>query len=195
MRLLPFPPILAALLILFSCAEALAHPGHPHPPEEVDEFDVEAFFSSAVHPFTGLDHLLTMLAVGALACARRLGAAGLAFVGAVGAGFATGLASPAWLLAVSLILAGWFLWKGPPLAKPWIWVAVATIGFLHGGAHASGMTGLAAGMGLCAGTMAGVCLGGAAALGLRALSPVTLRFAGASLALIGLLLTVARLSL
>lgn len=194
MRLLPFPPILAALLILFSCAEARAHPGHEHPGEEVDEFDVEAFFAAAAHPFTGLDHLLTMLAVGALACGRRLGP-GIAFGGAVGAGFVTGLASPPWLLAVSLVLAGWFLWKGPPLAKTWIWGAVATIGFLHGGAHASGMSGLAPGMGLCAGTMAGVCLGGAAALGLRALSPVALRFAGASLAIIGVFLTVARLSL
>lgn len=194
MRLLPISPILVALFVLFSCLDAWAHPGHPHPPEEVDEFDQEAFLSAAAHPFTGVDHLLAMLAVGALAAGgrRRLG---IAFAGAVGLGFASGMASPPWMLGLSLVMAGWFLWKGPPVAKVWVWGAVVMTGFLHGGAHAEGMSGLAAGLGLCAGTMAGVFLGGAAAVALKSLPPVAVRFAGASVAVIGVLLTVTRLSL
>ena len=192
---MPYSGIIVAfsafLFVLFSSGEARAHPGHPHPPEEVDEFDIEAFFSSAAHPFTGFDHLLTMLVAGALASGRR--GLGMAFVGAVGAGFLSGLASPPWLLALSLVLIGGFLWKGL-LKNAWIWGAVVMTGFVHGGAHSADMTGLAEGFGLCAGTMAGVCLS-AAVMSLRTLPPVAFRFAGASVAISGVLLTVARLTL
>lgn len=193
MRLLPFSPILIALFVLF-CAEAGAHPGHKHPVEEVDEFDLEAFFSAAAHPFTGLDHLIAMLAVGALAFGGRLGV-GIAFAGAVGVGFVTGLALPPWLPGLSLVVIGCFILKGVPMTKAWLYIVVAMIGFLHGGAHADAMSGLAAGAGLFAGTMTGVGLGTVAARGLRRLPPVAIRFAGASVAVIGVLLTVARLSL
>lgn len=63
MRLL-LPQILVVFLVLFSGADAWAHPGHFHPVDEVDEFDDEAFMSAARHPFMGWDHLLTMLIVG-----------------------------------------------------------------------------------------------------------------------------------
>lgn len=193
MRWLPIPKILVALFVLFSCAEAWAHPGHEHPVEEVDEFDVDAFFSAAAHPFTGLDHLLAMLAVGFLACGGRFGV-GIAFGGAVGAGFVTGLASPPWLLGLSLVAVGCFLLKGVPVTRVWLYFAVAMTGFLHGGAHADGMSGIASGLGLFAGTMAGVGLGAVVALGLRKMPPA-LRFAGASVAAIGVLLTATRLPL
>lgn len=197
MRLLPYsgiPVVLSALLfVLFPFEEAWAHPGHPHPPEEVDEFDKEAFLSAVVHPFTGVDHLLAMLVAGALAAGGRRGV-GIAFAGAAGLGFASGMAAPPWILALPLVFAGCFLWKLPPVAKAWVWGAVVMTGFLHGGAHADGMSGLAAGLGLFAGTMAGVCIGGAAAA-LKALPPVVVRVTGASVAAIGVLLTVARLSL
>lgn len=194
MRLLPILPILVALFVLFSCSDAWAHPGHPHPPEEVDEFDQEAFLSAAAHPFTGVDHLLAMLVAGALASGGRRGL-GIAFAGAVGLGFASGMASPPWMLALPLVMAGWFVWKRPNVAKMWIWGAVVMTGFLHGGAHAEGMSGLAAGAGLFAGTMTGVCLGGTAAVALKSLPPIAVRVAGASVAVIGVLLTVTRLSL
>lgn len=193
MRLLPFSLILVALFVLF-CAEAGAHPGHKHPVEEVDEFDLEAFFSAAAHPFTGLDHLIAMLAVGALASGGRRGV-GIAFAGAVGVGFVTGLASPHWLPGLSLVVIGCLLLKGVPMTGVWLSVVVAMIGFLHGGAHADGMSGLAAGAGLFAGTMAGVGLGMMAARGLRMLPPIAVRFAGASVAVLGVILTVTRLSL
>ena len=64
---------LVVIIALGFSAEAWAHPGHPHPVEEVDEFDDEAFMSALVHPFTGLDHLVVMLAVGAASfLSRRL---------------------------------------------------------------------------------------------------------------------------
>jgi len=192
MRLLPFSPILVALLVLF-CAEAGAHPGHKHPVEEVDEFDLEAFFSAAAHPFTGLDHLIAMLAAGALAFGVGRGV-GIAFVGAVGVGFVMGLALPPWIPGLSLVAIGCFLLKGLPTTKAWLSIVVAMIGFLHGGAHVDGMSGLTAGAGLFAGTMAGVGLGMMAARGLRRLPPIAVRFAGAPVAVIGVLLTVTRLS-
>jgi urease accessory protein len=193
MRLLPFSPILVALLVLF-CAEAGAHPGHKHPVEEVDEFDLEAFFSAAAHPFTGLDHLIAMLAVGALAFGGRRGV-GIAFGGAVGVGFVMGLTLPPWIPGLSLVVIGGFILKGVPMTKAWLHIVVAMIGIIHGGAHAAGMSGLTAGAGLFAGTMVGVGLGVVAARGLRRLPPIAVRFAGASVAVIGALLTVTRFSL
>jgi len=189
---LPFIRIVAAGFALFFAAKAWAHPGHPYPPEEVDEFDVEAFSSAVAHPFTGLDHLLTMLVVGVLAVTARRGL-GLAFVGAVSAGFVSGLVTAPWLLALSVAVMGGVLWKGPPMAKAWVWSAVLMAGLLHGGAHAGGMIGITAGLGLCAGTMAGVGLGAAVTMALRALPPMAPRLAGALVWVIGGLLTVARL--
>lgn len=193
MRLLQFPQLLVALFVLFSGAQAGAHPGHEHPVEEVDEFDLEAFFFAAAHPFTGLDHLIAMLAVGALASGGRRGV-GIAFGGAVGVGFVMGLVSPPWLLGLSLVVIGCFILKGVPMTRAWLYIFVAMIGFLHGGAHADGMSGLAAGAGLFAATMAGVGLGMVAARGLKILPLIAVRFAGASVAVIGVLLTVTRLS-
>ena len=61
---------------------AFAHPGHG---------SSDGFLSGFFHPFTGLDHLLAMVAVGVWA-AMRGGAAmwvwPAAFVGAMAAGFA-----------------------------------------------------------------------------------------------------------
>ena len=77
MRLLPLPRILVSLFVLFSCAEASAHPGHVHPVNEVDEFDDEAISSAVGHPFTRTDDLLAMLAAAggmlSLCRLRRLG--------------------------------------------------------------------------------------------------------------------------
>jgi len=45
---------LTALLLLTTSGAALAHPGH----------DISGFAAGALHPFSGLDHLLAMLTVG-----------------------------------------------------------------------------------------------------------------------------------
>jgi len=42
------PRILLAVFVLaFSAASGMAHPGHYHPPVEVDEFEEDAFMSTA----------------------------------------------------------------------------------------------------------------------------------------------------
>jgi urease accessory protein len=48
------PKILLALLMLLSSSTAFAHPGH----------DVSGFAAGLMHPYSGLDHLLAMVAVG-----------------------------------------------------------------------------------------------------------------------------------
>jgi urease accessory protein len=193
MRPLSLASSLLVFWVLFSAGDAWAHPGHIHPVDEVDEFDDVEFVAAVVHPFTGVDHLLAMLVGGALA-ARGVRGLGVAFASAVGLGFVWGMESPPWLLALPLIIVGGFLWKGRPVEKRWVWGAFVLMGFLHGGAHAGGMSGLAAGLGLGAGTLAGVGLGAAAAMALKSLPPLATRFAGASVAITGFLLTVARLS-
>jgi len=46
--------VIAALFLLTASGAALAHPGH----------DISGFAAGILHPFTGLDHMLAMLAVG-----------------------------------------------------------------------------------------------------------------------------------
>jgi urease accessory protein len=188
-----FLKILTLFTALLVSSSAVAHPGHYHPPEEVDEFDQEAFFSAAAHPFTGLDHLLAMVAAGALAAGGRRGV-GAVFVAGVAAGFVTGLAGPEWLVALTLVAVGGLLWRGPPIAGAWVWIAVGVTGVLHGGAHAGDMGGVAAGLGLVAGTLGGVAMVMIVMRRLVALPQMAVRYAGASVALLGLLLTVTRIA-
>lgn len=183
--------LMALLFVFVSSGQTWAHPGHYHPPEEVDEFEQEAFFSAAAHPFTSWDHLLTMLAAGALAAGGRR-VLGAVFVVGVAAGFVSGLVGPGWLLA--LVVMGGVLWKGPPSIQLWAWLAVGLTGFLHGGAHAGEMIGASAGLGLFAGTLAGVELVIWVMRRLVPVPPVAVRHAGACVAVMGVLLTVACVS-
>jgi urease accessory protein len=194
MRLLLVSQILTAFLALLFSTTTWAHPGHYHPPEEVDEFEDESFMSAAAHPFTGMDHLLAILVVGTLAAAGRRGL-GMAFAAAVGAGFVAGFVSPPWLLAMTLVIMGGILWKGPPSTRTWVWFAVVLTGFLHGGSHAGDLNGFSAGLGLCAGTLAGVVLVTGLMRRLVSLPPVAVRYAGASVAILGVVLTIVRVSL
>jgi len=186
--------LLAILCVVISSGQTWAHPGHYHPPEEVDEFDEEAFFVAAAHPFTGLDHLLAMLVVGALAAGGRRGL-GAVFVAGVAAGFVSGLVGPEWLVALTLVAVGGCLWRGPPVAGAWVWIAVGLTGFLHGGVHAGDLRGLPAGLGLVAGTLAGVALVIMMMRKLASPRAVVVRCAGATVAFIGVLLTLARVAL
>jgi len=68
-----------------SGTSAFAHHGYDHPGREVDEFDEDAFMAGLTHPFTGVDHLVAMLAVGVLAGMTRRWRA-VAFAGAIGLG-------------------------------------------------------------------------------------------------------------
>lgn len=129
MRLILLTPLPVAFWMFFSCDALLAHPGHVHPPEEVDEFDVEAFFSAAAHPFTDWAHWLTMLVAGGLVVMAGRGP-GPALVSALTAGYVSVFFPTPWLLTLLLVLLGGVLWKGRPLAVRLAGTTVLVIGVL-----------------------------------------------------------------
>jgi len=125
--------LIVALALLVGSSAAMAHSGHHG----------AGFAAGFVHPFSGLDHVLAMLAVGLFAT-RFQGAARLAIPGAfmvamVGGALAgaAGFALPmqeagiaASLLVLGLVLAAALRVSGA-LALP----LVALFGLFHGGAH------------------------------------------------------------
>ncbi|MCB1916954.1 MAG: HupE/UreJ family protein [Rhodocyclaceae bacterium] len=117
------------------CGVAVAHPGHIG----------GSLFAGFAHPLSGLDHMLSMLAVGAFA-AQQPGRAGrllpAVFLLAMLAGAAAasvGLGLP-WIeqgIAASMIVLGLLLARAAPVPVPAVAVAalVAGIAVLHGHAH------------------------------------------------------------
>lgn len=140
--------LIASFAFAASTLPALAHPGHGS-----ETYGLVAGF---VHPLSGLDHLLAMIAVGlwaALLGSRAVVMVPAAFVACMLAGF-------------GLAVAG----VGLPGAEPWIAASVAVFGLLiaalirlpllpslalvgtfatfHGHAHGAELAGTAAGFGL-----------------------------------------------
>ncbi len=191
---------LAPVLTLCGTLAAHAHPGHYHPPQEVDEFDTESFMSAVTHPFTGLDHLMVALAIGALAylMGKRLGTMLSAlFMGALALGFIVGKAglSVPMLeqgLALSVFGVGALL-IAHQKAGSMICFSIATvIGFWHGNAHGVEMSNTILGLGLGLGTMSAVLLGVGAAQMMTLHSSKAVRYAGVAVAITGLVLCMAR---
>ena len=137
---------------------ALAHTGalgdHVHP----------GFMAGLLHPFTGIDHLAAMLAVGvwsALAV-RPVWMAPLAFVALLGAGALGGLAGVAVpgvepMIAASLLVTGLLI----ATRAQWpVWAAALVAGlfaFFHGAAHGMELSGVGV-----AQALAGMLIGSAA---------------------------------
>ncbi|MCC7084128.1 MAG: HupE/UreJ family protein [Pirellulales bacterium] len=134
---------LAALGCSFAPAIAQAHPGHGISDRWGD------FPSGWIHPFTGIDHLLAMVAVGLLAV--RMGGRGLwllpmAFLGSMLLGGAAAFANwslpgvEAGILTSVLVFGSLLaLTRVVPL---WLGVALAAMfAMFHGYAHASEMGG------------------------------------------------------
>ena len=154
----------AGLLALAAAAgPALAHPGHPG-------YEELGAWAGLVHPFTGADHLLAMIAAG-LWAARRGGRAmalwPATFLAAMTAGFVLGGANPVWLetavLASVTVLGGLVaLERRAPMAAELAIVGAA--GALHGMAHAADVG--AAGPGFELGMLAASALLQAAGIGL-----------------------------
>lgn len=182
---------LTAILFLLPATPALAH----LPPGEYG-----AFAAGFTHPLFGFDHLLAMLAVGlwgGMIGGRALWALPLAFLAAMGVGFALALGGVALPLAEPMIL-GSVVFLGLALAlalKPGAGLGgalVAGFALFHGFAHGSELGGagaldFAAGFALATGLLHG---GGVlAALAARAYGrPVVLRLAGAVTAVLGVVL-------
>lgn len=157
-----------------------------------------------LHPFTGLDHLLAMLAAGLWAAqlgGRARWALPLAFAGMAATGLLAGLAGLrlpgvealvlASVAALGLVLAG---------AARWPWAAgvmlAAAFAFAHGLAHGQELPAPAASLGYGAGFVGGTAALLAAGLGLGTLAAREgarrwVRAAGAGIALVAVGMAVA----
>ena len=148
-----------------------------------------------LHPFTGLDHLAAMLAVGlwsALTMTRRLWLAPLAFVALllVGALHGPGLGLPAVepMIAVSLLVLGLFVAARVKAAAPVGAFVVGAFALFHGAAHGDELSGGAALAGMVLATCALHSLGLVLGLRLRERSVWWTRAAGGAVALLGAVL-------
>lgn len=129
--------LLALLLCLSLPATVLAHPGH----------EAHSFIAGAVHPLSGLDHLLAMLAVGLLAgysggTMRWWLLASLVSAMAIGAGLgAIGVGVPLIEIGIafSLIAFGAALVLKQPLRAPTLIALTAGFALFHGHAHGTEM--------------------------------------------------------
>jgi urease accessory protein len=189
-RLLAAPAAFAALVLP---ALAFAHAGDaPH------DHGVSLGFSAGfLHPFTGLDHLAAMLAVGLWSALTQTGRrmlaapfafAGLLLVGALigAAGIASALPGVEPMVAASVLALGLIAatrWKLSAAASS---ALVGAFAVFHGLAHGAELGGGTALIGMVAATA--LLHGGGLALGLklRALAPVWSRAAGGAIALLGL---------
>jgi urease accessory protein len=169
--------IALALAGLTLALPVAAHPGHPD----------TGFGAGLLHPLTGLDHLLALLAVGMWSRQQRHGMVSppifLVLMALGAAGSLAGLALPALetSIAATVLLLGMLCacaLRVPPV------LAVATVSacaFLHGLAHGRELTGMASG--------AGFILTSAALMALGALPGARLRrMAGAAIGAAGMFL-------
>ncbi len=125
---------LAAAALLFAASAAQAHPGH----------GIEGLAAGAVHPFTGLDHLLAMLAVGLWSAASSTGAqrarGPLVFLAMLLLGSllaSAGLVLPGVEagVAISVVLLGVLMLGAQRIPAPAGLLIVAAAALLHGQAH------------------------------------------------------------
>jgi urease accessory protein len=165
--------LLVALLVLVPTA-AFAHPGHG--PEL-------GLLTGFVHPMTGIDHILCMVAVGVFAFVlggRALILVPLSFVGMMAVGFLLGVNGvnvPFVELGIGLssVVIGAVAASGRPMPVTAAMALVGVFAIFHGHAHGAEMPQTAGGLEFALGFMAATALlhlaGIAAALGIS-------RFAG-----------------
>ncbi|RMF14939.1 MAG: sodium:proton antiporter [Gammaproteobacteria bacterium] len=178
-------PWLAATLLVLP-GLAAAHTGNTG----------NGWLSAALHPLTGADHLLALLAVGLVASrqppAMQLKLAGVVVTGLLAGLFVTTLtlALPWMELAIagSVVLAGVLLATRPQRLNGLILALIGAFFSLHGLAHATELAGLNA-VGLATGLVSGslLVLVGAQLAG-EYLNPGLLRWTGMATALSGLLM-------
>ncbi|MBU6410921.1 MAG: HupE/UreJ family protein [Verrucomicrobia bacterium] len=190
LRLFPgFARALALAVALLVPAVAQAHPGPPG--------HVHGFANGFIHPWTGLDHLCAMFAVGLWAAqrgGRALWAAPAAFLSFMAVGMALGAAAPPipWVeqgVAASVFVLGILLAGSLRLPLPAVIALLSFFAIFHGLAH-SQFSHAAAGI-----LLATACLhlsGMAAGLAAKRFgSPAWIRGAGAAIAACGLCLCLA----
>lgn len=123
-----------ALLLALAASSAFAHPGHGG--------DASGFTAGFLHPFSGLDHLLAMLAVGlwSATTTKRIWLAPLSFASMLlmGALFAAGgLDLPAVepMIAASVCVLGLLVMTQANLPDAAAAALVAAFALFHGAAH------------------------------------------------------------
>ena len=188
-----FRRFLVATAVAALPALAFAHAGEvPH-----DHGASAGLADGFLHPFTGLDHLAAMLAVGLWSAltqtGRRMLAAPFAFAGLLLIGALIGASSLAGNLpGVEPLVAASVLVLGLIAALRWHLSAFASAALVgafavfHGLAHGAELGGGAALIGMVAATALLHAGGLALGLKLRALTPVWSRSAGGAIALLGL---------
>jgi urease accessory protein len=187
-----FLSALALGLWVCSAASAFAHTGH---------MQASGFVSGAMHPFTGSDHLLAMLAVGLWAAqlgGRAVWIVPASFVGTMLLGGALGLAGilPPFLetgISLSVLLLGLaiaFAVRVPTVVPA---ALVAVFALFHGSAHGAeapvAVSALAYAAGFAAATalLHGAGIASGAVLG-RLHAPVLIRVCGGLIAICGAVL-------
>lgn len=170
--------------------QLLGHIGHP----------TDGFLQGLLHPVTGLDHLLAMLAVGMLAAqagGRALWALPAVFVGLMAAGGAVaavgvGLPGVELAIAASVVVFGAMLaWRRVDL--PTATVLVGLFAMFHGHAHVTEIAAGASAAGYVGGFLIATALlhavGAAVILAVsQPARPAVVRIGGAAVALAGLLI-------
>ena len=124
---------LTAIFLLVASSTAFAHPGH----------DVSGFAAGLIHPFSGLDHLLAMVAVGLWAAqggGRKVWLLPATFMTMLAAGAGIGMQWQALPLveagiAVSVLALGLLVALSLQLPASLSVAITALFGLLHGYAH------------------------------------------------------------
>jgi len=185
---------LGALVLMPTCVPALAHTGLE---------PALSLASGFAHPWTGLDHMLALLAVGlwaGLNGGRALWAWPAAFVGAMLAGAALAIAGLAVPLVepgilASVVVLGLLVLTAARLPVALGTVLVAVFALLHGHAHGAELPGgasaaaYAAGFALATALIIGIGIG-IAAVSRNAMGRFCVRGAGAAVAALGVALAV-----
>ena len=177
--------------LVFAPAAALAHPGHD---------GAGGLAHGFIHPVTGIDHVLAMIAVGVLAAqygGRALWLVPMSFLVAMGAAAAVGMAGiPVQSVEVGIALSVVVL--GLMIAfqiRPPTLVAMVAVGFFalfHGYAHGSEMPNGQAGLSFAAGFLIATALLLSAGVGLglllqrRTLHRRLIQAGGGAIALVGI---------
>ncbi|MHA4871036.1 HupE/UreJ family protein [Duganella sp. PWIR1] len=175
--------IAAALVLAASSGAALAHSGagaHSH-----------GFLAGFTHPFTGLDHLLAMLAVGAWSV-RQPNAKWLpaTFIGMLLAGMASGMVGLSLPgletgIALTVVLMGLLVALAARLPAAVGAVMVGTFAILHGNAHGHELPQAISAAGLLAASL--VLVYGGSLLG-RVSPSLAVKASGAAIAATGVVL-------
>ena len=180
---------LAAATVLGSAQAALAHPGHVQP-------GAGALVAGALHPLTGADHLLAMLASGLLAV--RIGTrralwilpcafAGLMVAGGVLAYFGMPLPHAEGGISLSVLVLGLMVALLPRVPLSFAAGLVGLFAIFHGHAHVAELGGGQALLPYMAGFAATTLALHAGAIGagvwaVHSAQPRAIRFAGAAIA-------------